>query len=249
VKRRIAIAVAALCMLALVSAVGTSVFKATQNEKWVLRSDDPVPPETTSAIRGVLRERATALHPAFSPIVRSNRPGEFTVVLRGELPPRDTIARVFTERGRFELLRVDRVLSSHRGALEHVEVGAGERALPDADDASTVYVVEGASLFGGDAIREAWVEIAAGQHPVVMLGLWPKGRDPLRAFTEEHIGERLAVVLDGRVYAALEIDAPLGDLVKIDAGWQMAERRIAVELAAILTAGALPVPLVVAEAP
>lgn len=249
VTRWIATAVAIIAMLGLAAIVGRSIFRSVQNEIWVLRSEVPLSPELESRLKGVLRERAANLHPAFSPILRSSGPGEFTLILRGEQPPAAVVARVLTRRGLFEVFAVERILRQFSADVSEIDVQPNQKILRGLGEPSTMVIVDATAIIQGDVIRDAWVEMNEGDRPVVMLGLWPAGRDPLREFTREHIGERLALVVDDRVQAVPEIRAPFSDLLQIDPGWGRAQASAAVELAAILKAGELPVPAIVAKAP
>ncbi len=249
VNKKIAAAVAITAMLGLAAMVGRSIFRSVQNEIWVLRSEVPLSPELESQLKGVLRERAANLHPAFSPILRASGPREFTLTLRGEQPPPAVVARVLTQRGRFEVFAVERILRRFSGDVSEIDLEPNQKLLRGLGEPSPVVIVDARVIIQDEVIRDAWVEMNEGNRPVVMLGLWPAGRDPLRELTRELIGERLALVVDDRVQALPEIRAPFSDLLQIDAGWERDQALAAVELAAILKAGALPVPVRVAKAP
>lgn len=76
----------------------------------------------------------------------------------------------------------------------------------------------------------------------VIVGFTPQGGQLMEFYTASHIGEPLAIVLDGRVYSTPIIQAALNSEAVIQGGYEEVEAR---NLAALLGGGALPVPLVV----
>lgn len=86
---------------------------------------------------------------------------------------------------------------------------------------------------------------AVGQ-PAVVFSLGPEGRRKFAAFTASHIGDYLAIVLDGKVISApvIKTEIPTGE-VSIEGGFRNV--REAQQLAELINAGSLPVPLTIAS--
>lgn len=79
-------------------------------------------------------------------------------------------------------------------------------------------------------------------HWLIEFQLNPEATDVMRAFSGSHIGEALAIVLDGQVISAPVINSELAEYGVITGNYTQNE---AEALAASLRAGALPLPLVV----
>jgi preprotein translocase subunit SecD len=85
----------------------------------------------------------------------------------------------------------------------------------------------------------------AGQ-PVIDFTTTSEGTRRLARMTGAHIGQRLALVVDGAVYTAPMIQSPItGGKGRISSDFTMEE---AMELAAILRTGTLPCPVRVVSA-
>ncbi len=86
---------------------------------------------------------------------------------------------------------------------------------------------------------------AVGQ-PAVVFSLGPEGRRKFAAFTASHIGDYLAIVLDGKVMSApvIKTEIPTGE-VSIEGGFRSVKE--AQQLAELINAGSLPVPLTIAS--
>jgi preprotein translocase subunit SecD len=77
---------------------------------------------------------------------------------------------------------------------------------------------------------------------LIEFQLSPEAAEVMRAFSGSHIGEALAIVLDGQVISAPVIQAELAEYGVITSNYTQDE---AETLAALLRVGALPLPLVV----
>ncbi|GAB3382623.1 protein translocase subunit SecD [Spongiibacter taiwanensis] len=121
-------------------------------------------------------------------------------------------------------------------------------AVFDIFDAGTAsrYRLERAVALQGKHIRDARLTFQADTgEPVVSFRLDKEGADQFAELTRDNAGRVLAVVLDGRVITAPVIRSPIsGGSGEISGAFTAAE---AGELALLLRAGALPVPLQVIE--
>lgn len=101
-----------------------------------------------------------------------------------------------------------------------------------------------APVTGAD-LDSAQSSFDASMLPVVTLNLNGEGRKKFANLTKEHVGERLAIVLDGVVKSAPAIREPILDgSAQISGDFTVAETQ---DLALVLKAGALPCPLKVEE--
>ena len=115
-----------------------------------------------------------------------------------------------------------------------------------ARDGSISYTLERRSTLSGDRL----VDAAAGfdpqtQEPVVTFRFDSYGARVFGKFSQRHVGQPFAIVLDGKVLSAPVIQEPiLGGSGQISGRFTVQE---AGDTAALLRAGALPAPLIVSE--
>jgi SecD/SecF fusion protein len=114
------------------------------------------------------------------------------------------------------------------------------------DARGTRYVVERQPLLQGDRLLSANASMDSRTHaPVVSFRFDDLGTKTFATITSENVGKQFAIVLDGKVLSAPVIREPIiGGAGQIEGGFTTAE---ASALAALLRAGALPVPLTVVQ--
>jgi preprotein translocase subunit SecD len=109
------------------------------------------------------------------------------------------------------------------------------------------YLVEKASKLGGDALQDARVQIDQQKNePYVSLEFKAQGAKIFEQLTGENIGKRLAIILDGNVYSAPNIQTKIGGgraQITLGSGGYNRLLKEAKDLALVLRAGALPVQL------
>ncbi len=113
------------------------------------------------------------------------------------------------------------------GEIESVE-GRGQRQY---------YLVKKASVWTGRDLRNA--SRSQGQYgdPVVRFVLTPDGGTKFSAWTGAHVGDQMAIILDGKVRSAPVIRSQIGDEGIIEGNFTVES---AEDLALVLRAGALP---------
>ncbi|HEX8765808.1 MAG TPA: protein translocase subunit SecD, partial [Candidatus Acidoferrum sp.] len=175
---------------------------------------------------------------------------EILVQLPGEGDP--TRAKgVIKEGGQLELRSVEdpQTYPSVSGYMaQHTVLPPNTELLPGrsetrnptggADTGETWYVLGRAPIVTGRDLRTA-VErrrIESGDW-VVDFTLSPDGASRFAPFTEKNVGNRMAIVLDHKVYMAPSIKEPLHDSALIEGGFS---QESAHDLALVLRAGALP---------
>lgn len=94
--------------------------------------------------------------------------------------------------------------------------------------------------------RRAMAQMGPTNQPEVVFSLNPEGQKKFAAFTAGHVGDLLAIVLDGKVISAPVIKQHIyTEGVTIEGGFR--DLKEAQQLAELINAGALPVPLEIAS--
>jgi len=108
----------------------------------------------------------------------------------------------------------------------------------------TAYLVADTADLTGDYLTDARVAFDRQQRSIVNFTFNSKGGTIFSDLTSENIGERLAIILDDRVYSAPNIRSRIGSRGQIEGRFTMQE---AADLAVVLRAGSLSVPVVIEE--
>lgn len=97
------------------------------------------------------------------------------------------------------------------------EAAAGALELPD-PEGEPHYLAESAAVSEADIARVE-VSPASPPHSMVLLHFQPAAAQRLYAFTAEHVGSRVAIVIDGKVLVALEVQGRIGATMAINPGY------------------------------
>jgi SecD/SecF fusion protein len=125
------------------------------------------------------------------------------------------------------------------------EAGLGTVRLPAADGATEYTVIERAAVSGERLVDANATFDGRTREPIVTFRFGTQASLAFAAITRENVGKPFAIVLDGKVLSAPVIREPIaGGSGQISGGFTFEE---ASDLAAMLRAGALPVPLTVIE--
>jgi preprotein translocase subunit SecD len=124
----------------------------------------------------------------------------------------------------------DRVIVMQRDAETDVEVGA--------------FLVPRVANLTGDYLEDARLQFDQQQRPIVEFRFNPEGGDLFGALTEANKNERLAIILDENVYSAPTIRSRITTRGQIEGQFTADE---AADLAVILRAGSLSVPVIIEE--
>jgi preprotein translocase subunit SecD len=145
-----------------------------------------------------------------------------------------------------------KLVSDAYKATDYVDADGNTRgALPDGVEllfdrkTKEPMLVEKRLLLTGDMLSKAMVDFNSSQfgQPVIAFELTKDGEGQFAAVTEENVGRRLAIVLDGVVQSAPVIKSRIGGGRGIIEGSFTVDE--AKDLALVLRSGALPAPLVV----
>jgi preprotein translocase subunit SecD len=109
------------------------------------------------------------------------------------------------------------------------------------------YLVESTASLGGDDLQDAIVRIdQQNNRPYVAINFKPNGAKIFEKLTEENVGRRMAIILDGNVYSDPVIQEKIAGgnaSINLGAGDYNESLTQARDLALVLRAGALPVEL------
>ncbi len=106
------------------------------------------------------------------------------------------------------------------------------------------YLVPKVADITGDYLEDARVQFDQQQRPIVEFTFSPEGGELFGALTEKSRNKQLAIILDENVYSAPVIRARISTRGMIEGRFTAAE---AADLAVILRAGSLSVPVVIEE--
>lgn len=124
----------------------------------------------------------------------------------------------------------------------------GLKVLPvktDDPNKKFIAVIDSRPLMTGEALVDAQASVTQLGAPAVNFKLTNSGAKVFADITKNNIGRQLAIVLDNRILSAPSINEPiLGGSGQINGSFSIAEAN---ELALLLRAGALPVPLTIVE--
>ena len=122
----------------------------------------------------------------------------------------------------------------------------GTRVDPATGQVSrTVYLLKDRTLLTGDYLTNAQVQFDRNNQPYVGLSFNDTGAKVFERITGDHVGERLAIVLDDNVYSAPVIQDRIGGgNAMITGHFTMDEAK---DLAVVLRAGSLPAPVKIIE--
>ena len=122
----------------------------------------------------------------------------------------------------------------------------GDELLPDGTEAGRFLLLYKEATLGSDDVREASAGIEPPQYePCVNFELTAAGAAAFARLTQDNIGRRLAIVLDGKILSAPVIRSGIpGGRGMIIGHFTVAE---ASRIALLLRSGALPAPLLLVE--
>lgn len=206
------------------------------------------PAEAVDRAVEVIRNRVDALG-LKEPLIQSEGDNNIVVQLPGDKDPERTQALIGETAQLYFKLVSDKVTPS-----DYLDAnGNTKTAPPDGieflkskeGDGASVLPIESKVLMAGDAIKTARVDFNTSQfgQPMIAFELNADGADNFARLTEDNVGRRLAIVLDGVVQSAPVIKGEIGGGRGVIEGQFSKEE--AKDLALVLRSGALPAPLTV----
>lgn len=179
------------------------------------------------------------------------RQGEDNILV--ELPGIKTAAdeqrarALIAKQAKLQLMEVDDLRMDRANTMTPEQAANyGDLLLPDANNPRQKYVVKELPILDGSALTDAKVAFGRqGSSPVINFSLDSGGAKKFGDYTGTHVGKRLAIVLDGKVYSAPVINERIGGgHGQISGGFSMAE---ASDVAIALRSGALLAPVKMLE--
>ncbi|WP_323593233.1 protein translocase subunit SecD [Aliarcobacter butzleri] len=145
-----------------------------------------------------------------------------------------------------ELMAVDEDRASQVYSMTSSQAAAyGDLILEDTNDSNKKYLVKEIPILNGSQIVDAHVSFSQQNQPVIGFTLNSAGARIFGDFTAKNVGKRLAIVLDGKVYSAPNINERIGGGTgQISGGFTVAE---AGNVAIALKSGALPATVTLLE--
>ncbi|MCQ2580643.1 MAG: protein translocase subunit SecD [Alphaproteobacteria bacterium] len=121
----------------------------------------------------------------------------------------------------------------------------GTMFLPYMEDPTQLVPVYSRVEVSGDSLKDSQADFDQNNMPVVTTVFDAAGARRFAKLTTEHVNERFAIVLDGKVLSAPNIREPIpGGRGQISGGFTLQGAK---DLAVLLRSGALPAPLTVIE--
>ncbi len=193
----------------------------------VLQTDNPDPdPDDLEKARLVIENRINGLGVA-EPLIQIAQPNRIVVELPGLSPEeQDKALKLIGQQAVLEFRIVQREAQSK---------ATSELTL---DDLGPV------ELKGSDLV-DARVQFDRFNRPEVALEFTPEGAKKFADLTRNNVGRRLAIVLDGTIYSAPNIQTAITDGRAVITGINDLDE--ATQIALVLRSGSLPVPLHVEE--
>lgn len=122
---------------------------------------------------------------------------------------------------------------------------AGTEFMPYMDAPEQLVPVYSRIEVSGESLKDSQADFDQNNMPVVTTSFDATGARKFAKLTTEHVGERFAIVLDGKVLSAPAIREPIpGGRGQISGGFTLQGAK---DLAVLLRSGALPAPLSVIE--
>lgn len=147
---------------------------------------------------------------------------------------------------RLELTSVDEKNNARANMMdENLARSLGSTIMEDANQKGSLYVLKQIPVIDGSMLTDARVAFDEGNQPVINFTLDSLGAEIFGNFTGKNVGNRLAIVLDGKVYSAPVIRERIGGgSGQISGGFTTQEAH---DLAIALRSGALSASVTVLE--
>ncbi len=207
-----------------------------------VKSDEPV-----TAIMDAISKRAAALGASKDDVVRID-PKTFSVRLPGYKEDANKAVRIMEKRALLEFKLVDNNVAPTKGG----EIPPGDEVLYKVDRnprtgaiVRTPYVIEKQILMTGDVLTDARVQPDPMELMTIRIEFNSVGAREFERITSEHVNERLAIILDNRVYSAPVIKDRISGGSAIIMGVFTSEE--AEELALVLRCGPISAPVEVVK--
>jgi preprotein translocase subunit SecD len=147
---------------------------------------------------------------------------------------------------KLELMAVDEDRDARVNSMSDSDASAyGDVILEDVKDSRRKYLVREIPILDGGMLTDASMGFDQNNRPLINFKLNAEGAEIFGDFTGKSVGKRLAVVLDGKVYSAPNINERIGGGAgQISGNYTVMEAK---DLAIALRSGALLAPIYLME--
>ena len=182
------------------------------------------------------------------PVVAKQGKDKILVQLAGiktqeeEQRARELISRA----AKLEMMAVDEERAARVSVMSESEAAAlGDVILEDATNPQRKYLIKEIPVLDGAMLTDAYVGFDQNNRPQINFKLNAEGAEIFGDFTGRNVGKRLAIVLDGKVYSAPNINERIGGgSGQISGNYSVVEAK---DLAIALRSGALLAPVYMME--
>ena len=224
---------------------GTYTFTMKPNVQATLRE------EAVTQARQTIERRVNELGVTEPSIAEQGSQGDQILVQLPGVTDVNRAKEIIRSTGLLELKIVEQGPSASRDSfLQNGQVPQGTEIIPGSGGAagepgSTVYyLVKRAAAVSGNDLRSARPSLDENSRPAVAFTLNAEGARKFGRVTGENIGRQLAIVLDGRVQSAPEIQGRITSEGRISGSFTQEEVQ---NLSLVLRSGALPATLTYLE--
>ena len=154
--------------------------------------------------------------------------------------------KLISRAAKLEMMAVDEERNARVNVMSETDAAAyGDVILSDVKDANHKYLIHEIPILDGGMLTNAAVGFDKSNRPLITFTLNSEGADIFGDFTGKNVGKRLAIVLDGKVYSAPNINERIGGgSGQISGNYTVMEAK---DLAIALRSGALLAPIYLME--
>ncbi|MFK5936880.1 MAG: protein translocase subunit SecD [Sulfurimonas sp.] len=154
--------------------------------------------------------------------------------------------KLISRAAKLELMAVDEARNARVGVMSRSDAAEyGDIILEDVKHSEHKYLIHEIPILDGGMLTNASVGFDKNNRPLINFTLNAEGADIFGDFTGKNVGKRLAVVLDGKVYSAPNINERIGGgSGQISGNYTVLEAK---DLAIALRSGALLAPVFMME--
>ena len=154
--------------------------------------------------------------------------------------------KLISRAAKLELMAIDEDRNARVGVMSDSDAAEyADVILEDVKDSRRKYLIHEIPILEGGMLTNASVGFDKNNRPLINFTLNAEGADIFGDFTGKNVGKRLAVVLDGKVYSAPNINERIGGgSGQISGNYTVMEAK---DLAIALRSGALLAPIYLME--
>lgn len=183
-------------------------YKVSLNAEEIIKTKDYSVAQAVETIRNRLDQFGLS-----EPTVVRQGDSDIVVQLPGiktasdEKAARDLISKA----AKLELMAVDEERMDRVHQMTSKEAASfGDVILEDTNDSNKKYLVKEIPILDGSQVVDAQVAFSQSNQPIINFTLNSAGARIFGDFTAKSVGKRLAIVLDGKVYSAPNINERIG---------------------------------------